>query len=206
MIKSQAAVEGHMRVTRAKSAKHRSALVTAASALLQKNGFEGAGVIEISAQAGLTQGALYGQFASKSVLAAEACRQSYDNGLQAWIERRGTTESDFLAYLDQYFRPEHVENAAAGCPMAAYASEVRRQDKVVKDAFTEGYLEMVKLMQAALPKQSAKAARKRALLLISAMAGSVAMARATEAVNPSLSQEIIAAAKEELEKLAALNT
>ncbi len=112
--------------------------------------------------------------------------------------------SDVAAYLDQYLQPEHVENAGTGCPMAAYASEVRRQEDDVKVAFADGFLAMVKLMQDALHGAEPAVARKKALVMISAMAGSVAMARATEAVNPSLSKEIIAAARDEIEQLAQL--
>ncbi len=87
-----------MKVTKAKSAEHRAALIAAGSKLFQERGFDGAGITEISATAGLTQGALYNQFPSKSALAAAACRKSHDDGMEQWLARRGTTENDVAAY------------------------------------------------------------------------------------------------------------
>ncbi|WP_239479381.1 TetR/AcrR family transcriptional regulator [Lichenicola cladoniae] len=193
-------------MTKEKAAEHRTALIAAAAKLLQEGGFDGTGVAEISARAGLTQGALYGQFASKSALAAEACHRSFENGLDAWVDRRGQTGSDAAAYINQYLQPEHIANAGDGCPMAAYASEVSRQEPEVKEVFKNGFIDMVRLMQDALPGDDRKVARKRALLLISALAGSVAMARATEELDPGLSAEIVASAREVLELLTQQDT
>ncbi len=62
---------------------------------------------------------------------------------------------------------------------------------------------MVELMQHALPSASLpEQARRRALILISALVGSVAMARAVEATDPGLAREIISAARDELKQLA----
>lgn len=63
--------------------------------------------------------------------------------------------------------------------------------------------ELAELVQGALPEEvPAEEARRRALALLSAMVGSVAMARAVEATNPELAKEIITAARTELEDLA----
>jgi hypothetical protein len=59
------------------------------------------------------------------------------------------------------------------------------------------------VVQGSLPEEvPPEEARRRALTLLSAMVGSVAMARAVEARNPDLAKEIIAAARAELEDLA----
>ena len=78
-----------MKVSREKVAEHREALLATARRLLQEHGFDGAAVAEISRAAGLTQGALYGQFKSKDALAAEAIRQSFAEGTAVWEELRG---------------------------------------------------------------------------------------------------------------------
>ena len=192
-----------MKVSGAKVAEHRAALVAAAKRLLKERGFDGAGVAEISRVSGLTQGALYGQFKSKDALAAEAARKAFADGAAAWSELRDTAPDALSAYLDAYLSNAHVKKVGSGCLMAACVSEVSRQNPAIGAAFAEGFLALVELMQKALPKATPpKAARRRALALISAMAGSVAMARALETSDPSLSREIVAAAREELEQLA----
>ena len=90
-----------------------------------------------------------------------------------------------------------------GCLLAACVSDVPRQDESIGAAFAEGFRDLVALIEDAFPEGTPKeVARRRALTLVSAMVGSVAMARALEKTDPKLSREIIAAAREELGHLA----
>jgi TetR/AcrR family transcriptional regulator, transcriptional repressor for nem operon len=192
-----------VKVSVAKVAEHRSALIATARRLLQEQGFEGAGVAEISREAGLTQGALYSQFKSKDALAAAATRQAFADGPAAWGKLRETAPDRLRAYMDAYLSPEHSQDVGGGCLLAACLSDVRRQDPAICDAFGEGFGKLAELIQGALPEEvPAEEARRRALALLSAMVGSVAMARAVEATHPDLAKEIIAAARAELEDLA----
>lgn len=192
-----------MKVSGSKVAEHRAALVATARRLLQERGFDGAGVADISREAGLSQGALYGQFKSKDALAREAACKAFADGAASWRELREVMPDPLSAYLDAYLCESHAKDAGSGCLMAACVSDVARQDPSICAAFAEGFRELVELIEAALPEGTSKeAARRRALTLISAMVGSVAMARALEKTDPDLSREIIAAAREELEHLA----
>uniref|UniRef100_B0T942 Transcriptional regulator, TetR family n=1 Tax=Caulobacter sp. (strain K31) TaxID=366602 RepID=B0T942_CAUSK len=187
-----------MKVNKAKLAENRAALIGAAARLLKQKGFEGAGVVEISATAGLTQGAFYGQFSNKSALAAEACRQDLASGYEEWSQKRGTSDNDALAYIEHYLRREHVEDLAGGCPMASYSSEIVRQDDDVALAFTEGADKMIGLMEAALAERmSPEAARSKALFLTAALAGVIAMTRATGKADRALADEMLRAALRE---------
>jgi TetR/AcrR family transcriptional repressor of nem operon len=191
-----------VKVSEKKVAEHRAALVATARRLLQERGFDGAGVAEISREAGLTQGALYGQFKSKRALAKAAACNAFAEGAASWRELRKVVPDPLAAYLDAYLCESHVKDAGA-CLMAACVSDVARQDESIGEAFAEGFRDLVALIQDALPEGSSKdVARRRALTLVSAMVGSVAMARAVEKTDPDLSREIIAAARKELEHLA----
>lgn len=184
-----------MKVNKVKLAQNRAALVGAAARLLKQKGFEGAGVVEISASAGLTQGAFYGQFSNKSALAAEACRQDLASGHAEWSERRGVSDNNALAYIEHYLRRDHVEDLAGGCPMASYASEIVRQDQDVAEAFTDGAAKMIGLMETALAERmSPEAARSKALFLTAALAGAIAMTRATGRADAKLADEMLRAA------------
>lgn len=192
-----------MRVSSKKVREHRAALVETATRLLKERGFDGAGVVEISREAGLTQGALYGQFKSKDVLAAEAIRKAFEDGAAAWNELRDSEPDVLSAYLDTYLSETHLTDVGSGCVVAACLSDVRRQGDAIGTAFAEGFSTMVELMQQALPSATApETARRRALTLISAVVGSIAMARAVEATDPRLAREIISAARDELKQLA----
>src|SRR5271157_1635812 len=80
--------ERSVKVSGEKVAEHRAALVATARRLLQQRGFDRAGVAEISREAGLTQGALYGQFKSKDALAKEAACKAFADGAASWCELR----------------------------------------------------------------------------------------------------------------------
>jgi TetR/AcrR family transcriptional regulator, transcriptional repressor for nem operon len=192
-----------VKVSGKKVAEHRATLVATAGRLLQERGFDGAGVAEICREAGLTQGALYGQFKSKHALAREAACKALADGAASWRELRQAVPDPLSAYLDAYLCESHVKDAGSACLMAACVSDVPRQDEQIGAAFAEGFRNMVALIEDALPEGVSKeVVRRRALTLASAMIGSVAMARSLEKTDPELAREIIAAAREELEHLA----
>ena len=60
----------HMKVSKEQVAKHRAAIVAAASRLFRQRGLDGVSVAEIMQEAGLTHGAFYGYFPSKEALIA----------------------------------------------------------------------------------------------------------------------------------------
>ncbi len=192
-----------MKVSGKKVAEHRAALLATAARLLQTRGFDGAGVAAISREAGLTQGALYGQFKSKDALATEAACKAFADGVANWRGLREAVPNPLAAYLDAYLCESHVKDAGSGCLMAACISDVARQDAAIGAAFAGGFRDLVTLIEGALPDGTpTEVARRRALTLVSAMVGSVAMARALEKPDPALSREIISAAREELGRLA----
>lgn len=193
-----------MKVSGKKVAEHRAALLETAKRLLQERGFAGAGVVDISREAGLTQGALYGQFGSKDGLAAEAVRQAFADGATAWRELCENDPDPFAAYIDVYLSELHLTDVGSGCMLAACLSEVRRQDPAIGAAFTEGVSTMADFMQQALPASLApEDARRRALAALSGLVGSVALARAVAPTDPELAREILAAARDELRQGAA---
>jgi TetR/AcrR family transcriptional repressor of nem operon len=183
-----------VKVTKEKSAEHRAALVETAARLFRERGVDGVGVAEISKAAGLTHGALYGQFPSKQALVAEAlthgmvASQAY---MTAAKPHGAPTLSD---QLDRYLSLDHRDNLVGGCAMAASASEISRQDKVVSARLAVGFEEMAGSVQAALEATTPAAdSRARALTIAAAMIGGVAMARAAAKSRPDLSDEIITA-------------
>jgi TetR/AcrR family transcriptional repressor of nem operon len=191
-----------LKVSKDKVAEHRAALVETAKKLLQERGFDGAGVLDISREAGLTQGALYGQFKSKDALAAAACRDAFDKGAASWKQLGESTQDALSAYIDAYLSDAHVQDVGSGCLMAACVSEVRRQDPAIGEAFAGGFKTMVAMVQRALPASiPPECARARALALVSAMVGSVALARALKPSDPALADEIIAAARAQIRGL-----
>ena len=116
-----------VKVTKQQAAENRAAVVKAAGRLFRAHGFDGVGVAEITRAAGLTHGGFYGQFASKDALAAEACGQAFAESLArcgpGWTGPVATCSASRLLSSER-----HRDRRDGGCPMAAYATEVPRQD------------------------------------------------------------------------------
>ncbi|MEJ0020040.1 MAG: TetR/AcrR family transcriptional regulator [Acetobacteraceae bacterium] len=192
-----------MKVSSDKVAAHRTALLETAKRLLNERGFDGAAVAEISRAAGLTQGALYGQFKSKNALAAEAIRKSFAEGAAIWDELREKEPDALAAFLDAYLCEEHAKDPGAGCTLAACVSEIGRQDPAIGAAYAEGFRRLADTVQAALPAEiPAQEARSRAVTLLAGMVGGLSIARAVEKSDPELSRGVLMAVREELARLA----
>ena len=184
-----------LKVTKEKAAENRAALVLAAGSLFRERGIDGVGVAEISKKAGLTHGALYAQFPSKEALAAEAFASANERGLERMTDRDGRPAT-LTDCLDYYLSFDHRDNLATGCPMSASASEVARQGKVVSERFAEGFEQFVAVMERGLGASPVKAeTRQRALAMMAAMIGGVAVSRAVAKADPKLSNQILRAVR-----------
>jgi TetR/AcrR family transcriptional repressor of nem operon len=186
-----------LKVTKEKVTENRAALVQAAGRLFRERGIDGVGVAEISKKAGLTHGALYAQFPSKGALAAEAMASALKSGLEKLTADRGHGPATLTDFLDYYMSSDHRDGLAVDCPMAASASEVARQDKMVSERFTEGFEQFVALIEHGLGGSPAKADyRQRALAMMAAMIGGVAASRAVAKADPKLSNQILRAVRQ----------
>jgi TetR/AcrR family transcriptional repressor of nem operon len=192
-----------LKVSSEKVAEHREALLDTARRLVQERGFDGAGVAEISREAGLTQGALYSQFRSKNALAAEAIRKSFAEGMEVWEALRDKDPRALEALLDNYLCEAHAKDPGTGCALAACVSEIARQDATIGVAYAEGFRQLIETVQQVLPvNASPDEARSRAIAMLSGMVGSVAIARALAKADPELSRAVLAAGREQLLRLA----
>ena len=77
------------------------------------------------------------------------------------------------------------------------------QDPAIGAAYAEGFRQLTDMVQQALPAGVAPdEARRRAIALVSGMVGGIVIARALEKADPDLSKDVLAAARDELERLA----
>jgi TetR/AcrR family transcriptional regulator, transcriptional repressor for nem operon len=201
---------GIVKVSKEQVAANRAALVQAADRLFREHGINGVGVAEICKRAGLTHGALYAQFPSKDALVAEALAYGLDRNLAHLMAAEDGHDDHppaLTAYLDAYLTPQHRDDLAGGCPMAASASEIARQDDAVSTQFSAGFERMVEAIQALLGPSATSAAattpqtadaRQRALAIAAAMIGGIAMARAVHKARPDLSDDIVMAVRQVL--------
>lgn len=185
-----------MKVTKDRAAQNRRALVRAASKLFRRHGIDGVGVAEIGKEAGLTHGALYGQFDSKQSLAAAALTDALDRSYHRMIAL-ADGDSPMGTYLDFFVNKAHRDDITKGCAMTASGSEIARQGKSLSRAFTDGFDRLAKTFERAMdggaPLRSTP--RERALTMAAGCIGAVIAARAVAKADPRLSDDIIVAAR-----------
>jgi len=180
-----------VRVTREQAAANREKILEVAGALFRERGFDGIGVADIMKRAGLTHGGFYGHFASKDDLAAEITARVL--GRSGWMERlTGTQRPSFSDLVRQYLSPRHRDDPGRGCLFAALGSDVVRQPRSVRRAFTEGLRLRVDALARLAPGRSAAARRQQSLATMAGLVGALILSRAVD--DPKFSDEILEAA------------
>ncbi|HXP96762.1 MAG TPA: helix-turn-helix domain-containing protein [Telmatospirillum sp.] len=170
-----------MKVSREQMAENRRRILDVGSRLFREKGFDAVSVAEVMKAAGLTHGGFYGHFSSKDDLVAETIGYVLSNN-----EDGG---GDLRAYLCDYLAPRHRDNAAAGCPTASLAADIRHQTPAARAAMTAGLRSQLERMAKALPDIDAADRRRAAIGTWAAMVGAVILARAID--DTTLSDEVL---------------
>src|SRR5947209_12541280 len=183
-----------MRITKQRAAENRERVVEQAARLFRAKGFEGVGVAELMAAAGLTHGGFYNHFGSKDEVEAAACGRIFEKSVArisaiAEVADGEARAGAFADYCARYVSPQARDADAASCPMAAFAGDVSRQSEAVRAAYAKGLAEYL----AAFAKASG-APRGEALNTFATLVGALILARSVAACDPPLSAELLACA------------
>lgn len=179
-------------------AASREILLKAAGAQFRERGFGGVGVDGLAAAAGMTSGAFYKHFRSKtevfnSVLAAGLQRLVRRLNNVAAADRSAPDVSPVDEFIAAYMNERHRDAVGAGCALPALTAEAARGDAETRAVYQEGLLEAVETMIALEPLKGNRDARERALAILVLVAGGVSMARAC--ADPQTAEWISEAAR-----------
>ena len=153
----------------------RQRIVEVAGRRFKQDGIDGTGVATVMSDAGLTNGAFYGHFASKEDLVANVLidqLRTQREGFDTQPPGRAGLEAIIRAYLS----PEHRDEYAGGCPSAALLDEIARRPAVTRQAFTDELLGVADDIASRMT--GAEAARTDALAIFGLMIGTLQLARA----------------------------
>ncbi len=179
-----------MKVSREQAAQNRERILDAATQLFRERGFEGIGVADLMKTVGLTHGGFYGHFSSKDDLMAQACVRALARSQENWSRHADRSAEDALPSIARsYLCARHRDDPGAGCLLAALGSDVARQGPGVRHAVTEGTRRAFDLLARAVPGNSAKNRRLKAIAAYASWIGALTMARAVD--DRALSQEIM---------------
>lgn len=153
-------------------------IVEAASRAVRRHGYAGVGVAEVMKEAGLTHGGFYAHFDSRDALLVEAIEHAgaissamLDQGI---AERARETGNPLQALIELYLSDETLAHPEHGCVVGALASEMPRQEQVVREASAQRVDRLVRRVASALP-EAADAAL--AGVIAGALVGNLQLAR-----------------------------
>lgn len=172
-----------------KAASH-DRIVDIAAARIRRDGINGVGVAELMQEAGLTHGGFYRHFKSRDDLvgAAVECALAQGSERAMGAAAQGGRRA-FEAIVDGYLSPAHRDLPESGCAVAALAEDISRADDWPRMAYSRQVEQYLEVLAGLTPSSDAVGDRRRACLVLSALVGAVAMARAVGEVG--LSDDIL---------------
>lgn len=159
----------------------RSRLLEAGGALVKKSGFAGTGMDALAAAAGVTSGALYSQFRSKTELLHAIVDHELMRTVNAFM---GADAEEMKRILAWYTSANHVNHPEYGCAIPSLGPEIARADASTREHFETLLRQIVNLVEPSIktPEQT--------WALLAQIVGGVMLARAV--LNESTQHEILA--------------
>jgi TetR/AcrR family transcriptional repressor of nem operon len=176
-----------MKVTKAQVQENRARIVAMASVLFRERGYDGVGVAELMAAAGLTHGGFYKHFKSKADLMAEAAAHGL---VQSATQTAGI---DVVAFVNQYLSRRHRDAAGDGCTMAALCGDAARQPESIKAVFAEGIERQLAVLEddnKTVGEEAKREARAMTIDTIAHAVGAIILSRSCPDDSP-LADEIL---------------
>ena len=168
----------------------RQRMIAAAAHRFKSDGIDGSGIATLVADAGLTNGAFYGHFASKDDLVAFVIAEQLADQV-ALVNAMPASPASLKALLGEYLSSAHRDDRAGGCPSAALLEEIGRCDEATRSGYTAGAFAMISAIARHLDDQGSPTT-DRAIGVLSLLIGALQLSRAV--TDPALSEQILSAA------------
>lgn len=172
-----------------KDATHNRLLDVAAHRFRQ-DGIAGTGLAGIMSDAGLTNGAFYAHFSSKSEMVEKSLERATD---EQWQQLKQQIDAGrLLEIVHAYLSKEHRDHPDCGCPSAALLPEIARQEPPTRHVYTGSVKRLLHAVEQQLSDTpNEPRAREIAIATMGLLIGTLQLARAVD--DPSFSEEILAA-------------
>ena len=174
-------------------------ILAAAARRLREEGLDGAAIVPVMGDAGLTHGAFYSHFATKEELAAAAFAHAISTGRPHWIKplRDESWSARLTSLARRYLTPAHRDDLSTSCGFAALSSDAAH----ASDDFRATYERELRTSLAAICGDEADDRRlDDAIALMSICVGGLSLARAV--ADRNLSARILRVAQRAAAKVA----
>jgi TetR/AcrR family transcriptional repressor of nem operon len=166
------------RRTAAEKIDTHGAIVRQAAKLFRARG-SGVGIADVMSDAGLTHGGFYRHFENKDDLIVEAVSLSLHE-LSERLTRaaeRAQEGRELEAIVTAYLSTEHLAHPEAGCALAALAGDLGRLPARTRKRLDIALTEYMERLISYMPGSTVDDRRRNFIVLISGMAGAIAMLR-----------------------------
>ncbi|MGA0603844.1 TetR/AcrR family transcriptional regulator [Caulobacter sp. KR2-114] len=177
-----------MRYEKGRKDVSRRRITEVAAAQFRRQGIAASGLAAIMEEAGLTNGAFYPHFKSKTDLIRESLATALDD--QTEQMRRAVAVGGLEAVLSIYLSADHRDHPETGCAAAALLPEVARQPSETRDLFADRLASLVREFADTLPPRTRDPSAV-ALGIYAALIGALQLARAVP--SKAFSDRILAA-------------
>src|SRR5262245_57873397 len=133
-----------MRRSKVETAVTRRHIISTAAERFRRHGFNGIGLPDLMAAAGLTHGGFYRHFRTREHLAAEAVDEALDSitqKMESIAASKGLT-----GIISTYLSEGHRDDRGSGCALASLGSEISRCDEKIRAAGANGFNKMVRVV------------------------------------------------------------
>lgn len=157
-------------------------ILKSAAKLFTHKGYKRISIDDVMQDAGLTRGAFYSHFKSKSDLYAQAMSFAAQLSSEPFSK-----VFDVQHIADQYLSEGHVLGEERHCPLAFLVSDITQQEQAIRDTYTRIFNGLAeKMQQSGLTRE---AALRQCVLMI----GGVAISRALN--DQALIKELLTSCK-----------
>jgi TetR/AcrR family transcriptional regulator, transcriptional repressor for nem operon len=174
-------------------------ILDAAARRLRERGIDGAAIVPVMREAGLTHGAFYSHFSSKDDLASAAFARAITAGRPLWIKpmRSESWGARLSSLAKRYLTTAHRDELATSCGFATLSSDAAH----ASEQFRASYERELRISLAAICGDDASDERlDGAIALMAVCVGGLSLSRAV--IDPKFSARILRVAREAAAKLA----
>jgi len=127
-----------MPITAEQKKKSRTKILNSAFSLFTKHGFDNVTIDQIMQDAGMTRGAFYAHFTTKSDLYKESISYSTLSSSIAQQKREDLTDKDWInKLLQEYLSLSHVNgNSKNSCPLAFLTTDIAIRNSDIQDTYS----------------------------------------------------------------------
>ena len=191
-----------MGVSKQQAIENKRSIVDAAEKLFRERGVAAVGLAELTKAAGFTQGGFYNHFKSKDALVAAVMEKAMEDGAADLLANlkasKANATNPMKQHVEWYLSREHLADVEKGCPLTAYAGDVRRLGKEARQSYASGLTWNFDELASVISGENAQEKRKKAVAVFSQMVGSLVLSRAVAEVDPALADEILEDGREQL--------